>query len=106
MNKKHPPNNVTHPEHPDALGSRFVPDEPADSTRGLNLTAMRRASFPQLRPSSATISLRMPIWMLHEIKRLANQRDVPYQSFIKMVLAEQLGRKGKSQTRRASGAAA
>ena len=71
----------------------YVPEEPADSTRHLDLSKMRRASFPELKPSSATISLRMPIWMLHEVKRLANQRDVPYQSFIKMILAEQLGRK-------------
>jgi predicted DNA binding CopG/RHH family protein len=59
---------------------------------------MRRAAFPDLKPSSATISLRMPIWMLHEIKRLANQRDVPYQSFIKMVLAERMGQKEKKRS--------
>jgi predicted DNA binding CopG/RHH family protein len=78
MNKKTPRN------------SQFVPDERADSTAHLDLTKMRRASFQNLKPTSATISLRMPVWMLHEIKRLANQRDVPYQSFIKMILAERL----------------
>lgn len=69
---------------------RYVPDEPAGSARHWDLSKMRRAAFPELKPSSATISLRVPVWMLHEIKRLANRRDVPYQSFIKMILAERL----------------
>ena len=73
-----------------ASESRYVPDESADSTRKLDLSRMRRAAFPELKPSSTTISLRIPLWMLNEIKRRANQRDVPYQSFIKMILAEQL----------------
>ncbi|MGH7178757.1 MAG: CopG family antitoxin [Tepidisphaeraceae bacterium] len=78
---------------------RFVPDEAKGSTRGLDLSKMRRAAFPELKPSSATISLRVPVWMLHEIKRLANRRDVPYQSMIKMILAERL--EGKSRRRSA-----
>jgi predicted DNA binding CopG/RHH family protein len=78
--------------------SRFVPDERGDSTRHLDVSKMRPASFPDLKPSSATISLRIPIWMLHEIKRLANQRDVPYQSLIKMILAEQLKPTGRKKS--------
>jgi predicted DNA binding CopG/RHH family protein len=73
--------------------NRYVPKEAAHSTRDLDLSKMRRASFPQLKPSSTTISLRMPVSMLNEIKRLANQRDVPYQSLIKMIPAEQLEEK-------------
>jgi predicted DNA binding CopG/RHH family protein len=80
---------------------RYVADEAKDSTRSIDLSKMRRASFPDLKPSSATISLRIPVWMLHEIKRQANQRDVPYQSLIKTILAEQLER--KSKTRRTAG---
>ena len=70
--------------------SRYVLDESAQSTQKLDLSKLRRASFAELKPSSTTISLRIPLWMLNEIKRRANQRDVPYQSFIKMILAEQL----------------
>jgi predicted DNA binding CopG/RHH family protein len=81
--KKHPPE------------TRYVPDESKNSTAHLDVSKMRRASFPELKPTSATISLRMPLWMLHEIKRLANQRDVPYQSFIKTILADRLGRTSK-----------
>jgi predicted DNA binding CopG/RHH family protein len=81
--------------------SRYVPDESAGSTRHLDLSKMRPAAFPNLKPANATISLRMPIWMLHEIKRRANQRDVPYQSFIKMMLAE--GLETKPARRRVTG---
>jgi predicted DNA binding CopG/RHH family protein len=80
---------------------RYVPDEAKDSTQNLDLSKLRRVSFPELKPSSATISLRIPVWMLHELKRQANQRDVPYQSFIKTILAERLERKPKP--RRAAG---
>jgi predicted DNA binding CopG/RHH family protein len=77
--------------------SHYVPDEAKHSGDRLDLSKMRRASFPELKPSSATISLRIPVWMLHELKRQANQRDVPYQSFIKTILAERLERKPKSR---------
>ncbi|HEY4724201.1 MAG TPA: CopG family antitoxin [Anaerolineae bacterium] len=77
---------------------RYVPDESAGSTRHLDLSKMRRVAFPELKPTSATISLRMPIWMLHEIKRLANQRDVPYQSFIKTILVDRLEQEKKRRS--------
>jgi predicted DNA binding CopG/RHH family protein len=77
---------------------QYVPDEAANSTRHLDVSKMRRAVFPELKPTSATISLRMPVWMLHEIKRLANQRDVPYQSLIKLILAERLEQKPRRRT--------
>ena len=50
----------------------------------------RRAAFPDLRPSLKTISLRLPEMMLAELKALANKRDVPYQSLLKMYLAERI----------------
>ena len=49
-----------------------------------------RASFPELKPSTATISLRLPASMLEELKALANERDVPYQSLLKVFLAERI----------------
>jgi predicted DNA binding CopG/RHH family protein len=49
-----------------------------------------RAAFPELRPSTATISLRLPSSMLDELKALANERDVPYQSLLKVFLAERI----------------
>ncbi len=61
-----------------------------DSTEYVNWKGAKRASFPNLRPSLKTISLRLPEWMISELKALANKRDVPYQSLLKMYLAERL----------------
>lgn len=49
-----------------------------------------RGTFPELKPSTATISLRLPASMLDELKALANERDVPYQSLLKVFLAERI----------------
>jgi len=48
------------------------------------------AVFPKLKPSTSRVTLRMPSWLLDELKREANRRDVPYQSLLKVVLAEWL----------------
>ncbi|HEX7017742.1 MAG TPA: BrnA antitoxin family protein [Patescibacteria group bacterium] len=47
-------------------------------------------SFPNLKPSTRTISLRLPQGLLTHLKVLANQQDVPYQSLMKMFLAERV----------------
>lgn len=46
--------------------------------------------FPDLKPSTETISLRLPSGLLAELKTLANRRDVPYQSLLKVFLAERI----------------
>jgi len=51
-----------------------------------------RGSFPALKPSTTTISLRLPKALLDELKALANERDVPYQSLVKVFLAERVAR--------------
>jgi len=50
----------------------------------------KSASFPNLKPSLKSISIRLPEDMLAELKILANQRDVPYQSLAKLYLARQI----------------
>jgi predicted DNA binding CopG/RHH family protein len=52
-----------------------------------------------LKPSLRTISLRLPVAMIEDLKLLANQRDVPYQSLLKVFLAERLA---KERPRRAT----
>jgi predicted DNA binding CopG/RHH family protein len=47
--------------------------------------------FPNLKPSTTAISIRLPVGLLEQIKIAANKRDVPYQSLIKMWLAEKVG---------------
>ncbi len=49
-----------------------------------------RGKFPNLKPSLRTISLQLPVAMIEDLKVLANQRDVPYQSLLKVFLAERL----------------
>ena len=61
-----------------------------DSTDYVDWDSARRIILPSLKPSQKTISLRLPAMMLAELKRLANKRDVPYQSLLKMFLAERL----------------
>lgn len=61
-----------------------------DSTEYVDWSTARRAVLPNLRPSTKTISLRLPEHMLEELKLLANKRDVPYQSLLKMFLAERI----------------
>jgi len=61
-----------------------------DSTEILDWSKAKRAVFPNLKPSTKTISLRLPQTMLEELKLLANKRDVPYQSLLKMFLSERI----------------
>ncbi len=60
------------------------------STDYFDWSKAERAVFPNLKRSTETISLRLPESLLARIKQLANKRDVPYQSLMKMFLAEKL----------------
>ena len=66
--------------------------EPENSTDHLDLSRMQPVVFPNLKPSTTTISLRLPDSMLNKIKVMANKQHVPYQSLIKMLLAEKIAR--------------
>lgn len=61
-----------------------------DSTEYVDWSTAKRAVFPNLKPSTRTISLRLPQAMLEELKLLANKRDVPYQSLLKIFLSERI----------------
>ncbi|MBW1684908.1 MAG: BrnA antitoxin family protein [Deltaproteobacteria bacterium] len=63
-----------------------------DSAELVDWAKAERVTLPDLKPSLKTISLRLPSFMLEEIKRLAHKRDVPYQSLIKLFLAERVKR--------------
>ena len=64
-----------------------------DSTQYLDWSKAQLARFPNLKPSTRAISLRLPVALLERIKLEANKRDVPYQSLIKVWLAERVGGK-------------
>ncbi len=61
-----------------------------DSSDYIDWNQSVNAVFPKLKPSTKTISLRLPESMLNELKLLANKRDVPYQSLIKFFLNERI----------------
>ena len=61
-----------------------------DSTEYVKWDKARRLTFESLKPSTKTISLRLPEALLHELKLLAKKRDVPYQSLLKIFLAERV----------------
>jgi predicted DNA binding CopG/RHH family protein len=63
-----------------------------DSTDFIEWQAAQSRRFPNLKPSLRTISLRLPVSMIEDLKVLANKRDVPYQSLLKVFLAERLER--------------
>ena len=62
--------------------------ESHDSSDHVDWSKAERARFPNLKPSTQSISLRLPVSLLERIKMAANKRDVPYQSLIKTWLSE------------------
>ena len=69
-----------------------------DSTVYIDWRTAKHRKLPNLKPTLRTISLRLPVSMIEDLKILANKRDVPYQSLLKVFLAERLQR----ERRRAS----
>jgi predicted DNA binding CopG/RHH family protein len=66
--------------------------EDHDSADLVDWTKAHRVTLPDLKPSLKTISIRLPSFLIEEIKQLAHKRDVPYQSLIKLFLAERVKR--------------
>lgn len=61
-----------------------------DSTEYINYSKSKRVMFPNLKPSTRTISIRLPESLIEHLKVLANKRDIPYQSLLKMFLIEKV----------------
>jgi predicted DNA binding CopG/RHH family protein len=71
----------------------------ADSTQYVDWQSAKRSKPVLLKPSLRTISLRLPVSMIEDLKVLANRRDVPYQSLLKVFLAERLAKERQPQSR-------
>ncbi len=71
--------------------------ETHDSTDYVDWAKAQRVRLPNLKPSTTSISLRLPVALLDRIKVAANKRDVPYQSLIKTWLAEKTDEKASSR---------
>ena len=61
-----------------------------DSADYIDYSKTKRALFPNLKPSTRTISIRLPESLIEHLKVLANKRDIPYQSLLKMLLIEKV----------------
>lgn len=66
-----------------------------DLTDYFDMRKAERVSFPNLKRSNfssptRTISLRLPEWLVSQVKHLAEKGDVPYQSLIKILLADRV----------------
>jgi len=61
-----------------------------DSAEYIDYTKAKRVVFSRLKPSTRSISLRLPESLIEHLKLLANKRDVPYQSLLKMLLIEKV----------------
>ncbi len=70
----------------------------ADSTQYVDWPSGKRKKLVNLKPSLKTISLRLPVSMIEDLKVLANRRDVPYQSLLKVFLAERLAREREAHS--------
>ncbi|MEN8692741.1 MAG: BrnA antitoxin family protein [Desulfobacterales bacterium] len=67
----------------------------ADSNDYIDWSKAKRTVLPNLKPSTKKISLRLPELMIEELKLLANKHDIPYQSLMKIYLAERIQRELK-----------
>jgi len=61
-----------------------------DSTDYIDYSKTKRTLFPNLKPSTRTISIRLPESLVEHLQVLANKRDIPYQSLLKMFLIEKV----------------
>ena len=66
-----------------------------DSSEVLDWKQAQRAIFPNLKTTLKSISLRLPKSMIDELRQLANERDIPYQSLIKHFLRERIDQEYK-----------
>jgi len=64
--------------------------ETQDSSDYVDWAKAERVRLPNLKPSTKAISIRLPVDLLEQIRVAANKRDVPYQSLIKVWLAEKV----------------
>ena len=73
-----------------------------NSTEYIDYSKSRRMIFPKLKPSTETISLRLPKSLLDQLKTLANKRDVPYQTLLKLFVLERVQAELHPKTAKAS----
>ncbi len=71
--------------------------EKHDTSEYFDWSKARRVVLPKLRPTTTSISIRLPVPLLTELKRLAHEQDVPYQSLMKVYLAERVAQERRQR---------
>ena len=71
-----------------------------DSTEYFDWSKAKRVVFPNLKPSTKTITIRVPQSLLNSLKVIANKKDVPYQSLVKIFLDEKVKEEFETQVKR------
>lgn len=61
-----------------------------DSTEYVDYSRSKRLTLPNLKPTTKSISIRLPEFLLERLKVIANKKDIPYQSLIKIYLLEKV----------------
>lgn len=61
-----------------------------DSSNYINWTESKKIKFPNLKPATKPISIRLPVALIEKLKTEANKKDIPYQSYLKMLLYQKL----------------
>ena len=69
-----------------------------DSAEYIDWSKAKRAYFPNSRPSSRHISIRLPERLFEQLRNIAHQKDIPYQSLMKVYLAERVKEELKTRT--------
>lgn len=67
-----------------------------DTTEYFDVSSEVELDLAELKPTTRSITIRLPISIVGDLKRLANKKDVPYQSLMKMMLAEQIKKEYKT----------
>jgi len=67
----------------------------SDSSEYFDWSKSEEMIFPNLKPSTESISLRLPSYLLARIKEIANKKDIPYQSLMKIFLSEKMNQELK-----------
>ena len=71
-----------------------------DSSEYIDWKKAKKVVFPNLKPTTRTISLRLPESLYNDLKAAANRRDVPYQSYLKVILQQSLEQERHSRPRK------
>ena len=67
-----------------------------DATEFVDMKKSKKVMFPKLKPTTKPVTLRLPVYLIDQLKAIAHKKDVPYQSLVKIILTEEVKEKLKT----------